>query len=294
MKKLLIMIMFITVFIVGMARSKAPKDYSIYATNTLISPETANKMIESETDLVILDVRKKENFEKEHVRESFQIWKTDFSADKGEYKYDDMRATPSKIARILGSYGITPKTHILLLGEGGDYEVARLWWILDMYGHENISIIDGGIVGWKLAKLKVVGGAIAKPKIPAIYKFRSSVDLSRSANLEDVKVAMSNDTVILDTRSFFESDGLISGEKTFIKGRISGSDNIPWDIVVEEDKTFSSSKEIKEVLNKHGITKDMSVILYSESGMQSAHMTFVLRELLGYKDVKNYDGSWIQ
>jgi len=294
MKKLLIIIMFIAIFVVGMASSKAPKDYSIYATNTLISPETANNMIESEKDLIILDVRKQENFEKEHVKGSYQIWRPDFSADKGEYKYDYMRATPSKMARILGSYGITPKTHILLLGAVADYEAARLWWILDMYGHENISMIDGGIDGWKSAKLKVVEGTVAKPIISAIYKFASPVDLSKSANLEDVKVAMSNDTVILDTRSFFESDGLIQGEKTFIKGKIPGSDNIPWDIMVEEDKTFRSSKEIKEVLNKHGITKDMSVILYSESGMQSAHMNFVLRELLGYKDIKSYDGSWIQ
>ena len=294
MKKLLIIVMFMAIFMVGMASSTISKDYSVYASSTLVNPEIANKMMESEKDLIILDVRKQGEFEKEHVEGSYQIWRSDFSADKGEYKYDGMRATPQKVAKILGSYGITANTHILLLGEGKASEAYRLWWILDMYGHRNISVIDGGIDGWKSAGLKVVEGTVAKPIVPTIYKFTNPVDLSKSANLEDVKSAIADDSVILDTRTYLESDGFIQEGKKNAVGRIPGSYNIPWDLTIDKDKTFKSSKKIKGIFDEEGITKDMPIILYSQSGVESAHMTFVLKELLGYKDVKNYDGSWIQ
>lgn len=294
MKKLLTIIMFIAIFMVGMASSPILKDNSVYAGSTLVNPEMANKIIESEKDLVILDVRKQEDFEKEHIEGSYQIWESDFSADEGEYKYSGMRAAPQKIAEILGSYGITADTHILLLGAGEGSEAYRLWWILDMYGHRNISMINGGIDGWKSAGLKVVEGVAEKPVTPELYKFRTPADLSKTADLEEIKAAVSGGSVILDTRGYLESDGLIQDEKTFAVGRIPGSYNIPWDLTVDKDKTFKSFKKIKGIFDEEGITKDMPVILYSQSGAESAHMSFVLRELLGYKNVKNYDGSWIQ
>ncbi|UUV17509.1 rhodanese-like domain-containing protein [Fusobacteria bacterium ZRK30] len=294
MKKLLTVIMFIAIFMVGMASSPISKDNSVYAGSTLVNPEMAKKMVESENDLVILDVRKREDFEKEHIEGSYQIWESDFSADKGEYKYDGMRAAPQKIAETLGSYGVTTNTHILLLGGGEGSEAYRLWWILDMYGHRNISMINGGIDGWKSAGLKVVEGAMAKPMIPAVYEFANSVDLSKSANLEEVKAAIADGGVILDTRTYLESDGFIQEEKIFAVGRIPGSYNIPWDLTIDKDKTFKSYKMIKGIFDEQGITKDMPIILYSRSGIESARMVFVLRELLGYKDVENYDGSWIQ
>ncbi|MEI6856667.1 rhodanese-like domain-containing protein [Psychrilyobacter sp.] len=126
MKKLLTVIIFIAIFMVGMATPTRSKEYSAYATNTLVSPETANKMIETEKGLVILDVRKQAAFEKAHLEGSYQIWRPDFSADEGEYEYNGMRATPKKMSKTLGFYGITANTHILLLGAEADYDASRL------------------------------------------------------------------------------------------------------------------------------------------------------------------------
>jgi len=294
MKKLLTVVMFIAIFMTGMADTITSKDYSAYATSILVSPETAKKMIETEKDLVILDVRKQAVFKKEHLEGSYQIWKSDFYADKGQYKYNGMRAAPKKIAKILGSYGITANTHLILLGARADYDAVILWWILDMYGHKDISVIDGGIDGWKSAGLKVVGGIVARPTTKVVYEFMNPVDLSKFASLEDVKAAIAGDAVILDTRTYLESDGLTQNDGAFIKGRIPGSYNIPWDLMVNKDKTFKSPKEMKVILNKENITEDVPIILYSHSGVGSAYMTFVLKELLGYKNIKNYDGSWVQ
>ncbi|MEI6856666.1 VTT domain-containing protein [Psychrilyobacter sp.] len=155
-------------------------------------------------------------------------------------------------------------------------------------------MIDGGIDGWKSAGLKVVEGVIVRPTIQTVYEFLSPVDSSKSASLEDVKATIADDVVILDTRAYLESDELIQGDRLLIKGKIPGSYNIPWDMMVNKDKTFKSPKQIKAILDDEEITEDMPVILYSRSGEGSAHMIFVLKELLGYKDVKNYDGSWAQ
>ena len=294
MKKLLTIVIFIAIFMVGMADPATSKDYSMYAARTLVSPKTASKIIEVEKDLVILDVRKQAAFEKEHVEGSYQIWRPDFSADRGKYEYSGMRSDLQKMAKTLGSYGITAKTHILLLGAGADSEAARLWWILDLYGHKNISLMDGGIDGWKSAGLKVVEGAAVKPAISTGYEFMNPADLSKLADLEDVRAGITKGSVILDTRAYLESDGLIQDDRAFIKGRIPNSYNIPWNRMIKKDKTFKSPEEIKLILDDEGIREDMTVILYSHSGVRSAHMTFVLGELLGYKNVKNYDGSWTQ
>lgn len=294
MKKLLTIMMFILFFTFGIAASTVSKDYSLYATNTLMSPETANKMIEIEGNLVILDVKKPVDFEKKHLKGSFQIWMSDFFTDKNKFEHNRIIATPEKLSKILGYYGITTNTHIVLLGGKANYDAAKLWWILDMYGHENISIIDGGIDRWESAGFKVVEGIVKKPMIQTIYKFKNPMDISNLANLEDVKKAMVNGVTILDTRPYLESDGLVQGDKKLTKGKIPNSYNIPWSMMVNKDQTFKTPKQIKIILNDREITEDIPVILYSRSGIGSAYMTFVLKELLGYKNVKNYDGSWVQ
>ena len=128
----------------------------------------------------------------------------------------------------------------------------------------------------------------------ATYEFSQEINNSKFASLEDVKAATTNDVVILDTRTDFEYDGLAQFSGAFAKGRIPTTKYIEWDNMVNPDKTFKSPKEMKRILAEQGITKDMTVISYCQSGVRSAHMTFVLSDLLGYKNVKNYDGSWIQ
>jgi len=120
----------------------------------------------------------------------------------------------------------------------------------------------------------------------------NSKDLSNLASLEDVKAAIKNDVLILDTRTYLESDGLIYGEKELLKGKIPNSYNIPWDIMLNKDKTLKSFEDIKIILKKEDITEETPIILYSNLGIRSGEMAFLLKEKLGYKDVKNYDGSW--
>ncbi len=296
MKKLLVLLTLVMTFTLAMGESvTANKDYAQYANSEIIvSPEKAMDIIGSGEDVVVLDVRKTADFEAGHVEGSYQIWRPDFSADKGEYEYNGMRATREKMAETLGSYGITADTTIVLLSAKADYDAARLWWILDMYGHNKMYMIDGGIDGWKQAGLPVATGTVAKPEA-AEYEFTQEADTAKFASLEDVKAALTDDSVVvLDTRTDFEHDGLAQFAGAFAKGKIPGAAYIEWDKMVNEDKTFKSREEIEAILAEQGITRDKTVISYCQSGVRSAHMTFVLSELLGWENVKNYDGSWIE
>ena len=296
MKKILVVLTMLMTFAIAAANSvTGTKNYGQYANSEIIiSPEVANAIIATEQDVVVLDVRKVPDFEAGHVEGSYQIWRPDFSAEKGEYEYGGMRATREKMAETLGSYGISKDTLVVLLSAQADYDAARVWWIMDMYGHENMVMIDGGIDGWKQAGLPVVVGSQAKPEAVK-YEFAREINNEKFAGLEDVKSAITNENVVvLDTRTDFEHDGLAQFSGAFAKGKIPGATYIEWDNFVNDDKTFKSPEEIKGILAEQGITEDKTVIAYCQSGVRSAHTTFVLSELLGWDNVKNYDGSWIE
>ncbi len=295
MKKVLALIVFTFTFLGVLASPTVNKDYSMYKTNILISPEKAAEIMAIEDDIVILDVRKKSAFEEGHIKGSYQIWRPDFSADEGEYEYGGMRANKEKMEQTLSSYGVTPNTHIILLSAKADYDAARLWWLLDYYGHTKVSMIDGGIDGWKSAGLETTIGEAKKPAISTKYVFSSQINQDKYASIEDVKAAIKDDNVyILDTRTDFEHDGLALYSGAFSKGRIPTTKYIPWDHMVNPDKTFKSSEEIRAILMEEGVDENSTIISYCQSGVRSAHMTFVLSELLGLENAKNYDGSWIE
>lgn len=290
MKKLLTLVlgMFMTFTAVA-------KDYSQYANPTaLVSPQKAKKIMETQENVVVLDARKSPAFMLGHVPGAMDIWRPAMQADKGKYPFGGMRASKEKMEKVLGSYGIDKDTYILIYDAKADYDAARLWWILDMYGHEKMSLIDGGIQGWESAGLPLERGA-AKKNQKKKYRFDAEDDYSKLAHLEDVKRAVkTKDVVVIDTRGEDEHLGTTTKKGAFRPGRIPSKTFIPWESAVNKDKAFRGVEELKEIYAKHGITAESDVIAYCQSGVRSAHTTFVLTQLLGYEGVKNYDGSWIE
>jgi thiosulfate/3-mercaptopyruvate sulfurtransferase len=271
------------------------KDYIQYSNSgILISPEKTSKIITSAEGVVLLDIRTPADFKTGHIKGAYQIWRPDFSASKGEYEYNGMRATREKLAETLGDYGISRDTYVILISADSNLDAARLWWLMDIYGHEKMALVDGGIDGWKQAGLPVVRELSPKPKT-VVYKFPRGESTSRLGTIEDIKNGIeSEDVVILDTRTNFEHDGLVQFKGAFAKGRIPSEHHIEWNKMVNKDKTFKSREEIERILTENGITKDKTIIPYCQAGVRSAHTTFVLSELLGWKNIKNYDGSWIE
>jgi thiosulfate/3-mercaptopyruvate sulfurtransferase len=277
---------------------KQEEKYDAYANSDMIvSAVRAKELIESDENVVVIDIRKSAEYLLGHIPNAQNIWRDDYSADSGEYEFGGMRASAEKFVNLLGELGIDNDTMVLLYDASGDYDAARFLWQLEMVGHEKMALIDGGIHGWKAAGFKTT---TKKPSVtPTEYKFDGQLDESKLATIEDVKAAVDDpNVIILDTRSIEEFTGATLKSGAFRKGRIPTSVWIEYKEALNTgegaDMTFKTVEELKKIYEAKGITPDKTIIPYCQSGVRSAHTTFVLTHILGYPNVKNYDGSWIE
>ena len=202
------------------------------------------------------------------------------------------------VEKLLGDSGIDNQTTVLLYGDNNNWFAAWAFWQLKIYGHKDVRIINGGRKKW-LAE----GRPITRDN-PTIEKktYRASEpDFSLRAYLQDVfKVTGSkNNWSLVDVRSGDEYSGKLLSppglpETCQRGGHIPGALNIPWGKNVNDDGTFASPSELKALYQRVGITPDKNVVAYCRIGERSSLTWFVLKYLLGYDNVKNYDGSWTE
>jgi len=202
------------------------------------------------------------------------------------------------LAKLLGESGITPDTAIVLYGDNNNWFAAYAYWALKYYGHEKVQLIDGGRVKWEKE-----GRAYSTevPTYPATtYHFHGSPKEDIRAYRDHVQSRLGK-AGLVDVRSPKEYSGELLAPENLPQegaqrgGHIPTAVSIPWGTAVNtEDGTFKSLDELKEIYGGKGILPDKEVIAYCRIGERSAHTWFVLHELLGYKDVKNYDGSWTE
>jgi thiosulfate/3-mercaptopyruvate sulfurtransferase len=202
-----------------------------------------------------------------------------------------------KLEALLGASGITPETTIVLYGDNNNWFAAWAFWQLKIYGHADVRLMDGGRKKW-LAEGRELEQGAAKPA-PTTYKAKDP-DTSIRALLPDVQQAyQSSDTVLVDVRGPQEFTGEILAppglpETAQRGGHIPGARNIPWSKAANDDGTFKSREELQALYGGAGVTADKNVIAYCRIGERSSHTWFVLKYLLGYKNVRNYDGSWTE
>jgi thiosulfate/3-mercaptopyruvate sulfurtransferase len=202
-----------------------------------------------------------------------------------------------KLEKLLGESGITPDTTIVLYGDNNNWFAAWAFWQLKVYGHRDVRLMNGGRKKW-LAEGRELETTSAKPA-PATYK-ASDPDFSLRALLPEVQASFKNkDTVLVDVRSPQEFSGEILAppglpETCQRGGHIPGAKSIPWGKACNEDGTFKSREELQALYGGQGVTADKNVIAYCRIGERSSHTWFVLKYLLGFDNVKNYDGSWTE
>jgi thiosulfate/3-mercaptopyruvate sulfurtransferase len=202
-----------------------------------------------------------------------------------------------KLEALLGKSGITPDTTIVLYGDNNNWFAAWAFWQLKIYGHQDVRIVDGGRKKW-LAEGRELDTKTAAPT-PTTYKAKDP-DLSIRALLPDVQQAYQrSDTVLVDVRGPQEFTGEILAppglpETAQRGGHIPGARNIPWSKAANDDGTFKSREELAALYGAQGVTADKHVIAYCRIGERSSHTWFVLKYLLGFTNVRNYDGSWTE
>jgi thiosulfate/3-mercaptopyruvate sulfurtransferase len=199
---------------------------------------------------------------------------------------------------LLGRLGIANDTAIVLYGDKNNWFAAYAYWYLKIYGHEDVRILDGGRQKW-IDEGRELTTELPSPS-PATYSAKER-DESIRVRRDDVLERLHADGVALvDVRSPQEFTGELMAPPGYEQegasrtGHIPGAQSIPWAQAVRDDGTFKSADDLRALYGGKGITSDKEVRAYCRIGERSAHTWFVLRELLGYGNVKNYDGSWTE
>ena len=207
-------------------------------------------------------------------------------------------APKDALAELLGKSGITPETTIVLYGDNNNWFAAYAYWALKYYGHDKVQLVDGGRVKWEKE-----GRAYTTevPGYPASqYQFKAGTNEKIRAYRDQVLDKIGK-AALVDVRSPKEYSGELLAPENLPQegaqrgGHIPTAASIPWATAVNaEDGTFKSNAELKEIYGGKGVVPNKEVIAYCRIGERSAHTWFVLHELLGYPEVRNYDGSWTE
>ncbi|MCF8277071.1 MAG: hypothetical protein K9J17_10070 [Flavobacteriales bacterium] len=268
-----------------------PAEYA--STECLIEAEELAKKRASINGMKLIDLRKPAEFTEGHISGALNVWRDQITDTT--YRYDGMMPTRSQMEILLSQLGIRSSDTIVIYDDKAECDAARLWWILKFYGHSHIKLLNGGLKAWTST-----GGDIStemiKPQL-SDYHFTANSDSSILALHEEVvKSLLDTDIFILDTRGLEEHIGSKHKDGAARPGRIDSAKNLDWAEAVDYNgsQRFLPADELRAKYAAIGLNGDKPVITYCHSGVRSAHTLFVLTELLGYRNIKNYDGSWIE
>ncbi|MFZ0640407.1 MAG: sulfurtransferase [Candidatus Acidiferrales bacterium] len=198
---------------------------------------------------------------------------------------------------LLGKSGVSNDTTIVLYGDNNNWFAAYAFWQLKYYGHRDVRLLNGGRKKWIEEKRPLAQDAVQF--VQTKYEAKAP-DHSLRAKREEVSAAAEKKTAkLIDVRSVDEFTGKIiappgMGETAQRAGHIPGAVNVPWSQAANEDGTFKSADALGQLYGGKGLTGDGEVIAYCRIGERSSHTWFALKYLLGYGNVKNYDGSWTE
>ena len=195
---------------------------------------------------------------------------------------------------LLSSKGISNDDTVVLYGGNNNWFAAYAYWYFKLYGHEKVKLLDGGRKKWELESRELVTEVPQRPRTN--YKAK---DQDLSIRPDEVVEAIGSKNLV-DVRSPDEYAGRLLApahlpqEQAQRGGHVPTAINVPWSKAANEDGTFKSDEELRALYAEAGLDGSKPTIAYCRIGERSSHTWFALHELLGYTDVKNYDGSWTE
>jgi thiosulfate/3-mercaptopyruvate sulfurtransferase len=222
-------------------------------------------------------------------------WTVDLN-DQLRRDYLDKKGFESLMSRI----GVTPDTTVVFYGDKNNWWACYAYWVFQLFGHKNAKVMDGGRIKWQKE------GRETTKEVPSFtatqYKSQERDDKTVRAFRDQVAEHITTKLPLVDVRSPEEYSGQrlhmpdYPNEGALRGGHIPGAKNIPWAKAINpDDGTFKSADELKNIYEKeNGLKSDDNIIAYCRIGERSSHTWFVLTNLLGYKNVRNYDGSWTE
>ena len=204
----------------------------------------------------------------------------------------------AQLEALLGRSGIDNDTTVVVYGDGNNRSATWAFWVLKYYKHRDVRLMDGGRSKW-LAEGRPISTDAPTPR--AVSYRAQAPDRSIRATRQHILDTLSRmDVKLLDTRTAEEYSGALTSApgtpqpEIYRKGRIPGAVHVPWDDGAGDDGAFRPVEELRQLYEERGLTPDDEVVPYCRLGVRASYSWFVLRYLLGYPRVRNYDGSWTE
>lgn len=252
------------------------------------------RLVESDEDIMLYEIG--------HISGAVKI---DWTADLQDPVVRDL-INPEQFAALNARLGITNDTTVIFYGDKTNWWAAYAYWFWKLNGHEKAKMMDGGRAKWEAEGREYTRAAT--PVTPAQYtpgtyhpelralrdEVLTFIDYTNGHHGENPQGSL------VDVRSPQEFSGELLAPPAYPQegaqrgGHIPGARSIPWAKAVAEDGTFKPVSELKALYEGEGVTPDKPVIAYCRIGERSSHTWVVLHELLGYPNVRNYDGSWTE
>lgn len=260
--------------------------------DVLVSTDWAESNLDA-TSTVFVEVDEDTSvYDTNHIPGAVRLdWRTDL---QDPVRRDVVDA--AGFSKLLSERGVGNDDTVILYGGNNNWFAAFAYWYFKLYGHESVKLLDGGRKKWELEGRPLSGEQVTRPATSYAAK---PLDESLRARRDEV-IAAINTKNLIDVRSPEEFSGRILApahlpqEQSQQRGHIPGAINVPWSRTANEDGTFKSDEELAKLYAEAGLDGEKETIAYCRIGERSSHTWFVLHELLGYRNVKNYDGSWME
>jgi thiosulfate/3-mercaptopyruvate sulfurtransferase len=245
------------------------------------------RIVESDEDILLYD--------QGHIPNAVMIdWVADLN-DKVRRDYLGREGFETLCAKN----GISNDTTVIFYGDKNNWWACYAFWVFQLFGHTNAKILNGGRKKWIDEKRELTKG---KPALPAAtYKAQERTDYKIRAFRDQVLQHVQAKAPLVDVRSPAEYTGELLHMEAYPQegalrgGHIPGAKSIPWGKAVKDDGSFKSADDLKDLYEKaNGLSADQNIVAYCRIGERSSHTWFVLTYLLGYPNVRNYDGSWTE
>ncbi|MFI5840475.1 sulfurtransferase [Catenuloplanes sp. NPDC051500] len=258
----------------------------------LVSADWAEKNIDA-PGVVFVEVDEDTTaYDGGHIAGAIKLnWKTDL---QDEVRRDFVNK--EQFEALLSSRGISNDDTVVLYGGNNNWFAAYAYWYFKLYGHRDVKLVDGGRKKWELDARPLVKGEVSRPATTYVAQDQ---DLTLRAFRDEVVAAIGTQNLV-DVRSPDEYAGRLLApahlpqESAQRGGHIPTAVSVPWSKAANEDGTFKSDEELAKIYGDAGLEDGKDTIAYCRIGERSSHTWFVLKELLGHENVKNYDGSWTE
>jgi thiosulfate/3-mercaptopyruvate sulfurtransferase len=249
-----------------------------------------------DTGLAIIEVDEDTTaYEKGHIPNSIAInWATELH-DQPRREF----ISGEQLAKLLGDKGVSSDQTIILYGGNNNWFAAYAYWLFKYRGIDNVKLLNGGRKKWELESKLLTQDPPGRSATTFEIRGGDRPEL-RALRDEVIERVQSGSGAWVDVRSPEEFRGELLApphlpqEQAQVPGHIPGAANITWSKAANDDGTFKSADELTELYEGQGISGDEDIVAYCRIGERSSHSWFVLKELLGYANVKNYDGSWTE